>query len=59
MQDKFVFTELTAIIADYKFYADNEQVIDNWLWERSCERQGMVLKFCDEETKMLFMMRWV
>lgn len=59
MQDKFVFTDLTAIIADYKFYADHEQVIDDWLWERECERQGMVLKFCNEETKILFIMRWV
>jgi hypothetical protein len=56
---KFIFNDLTAIIADYKFYAENEQTIDNWLRERSSERTGMVIKFDSEDTKLMFMMRWV
>jgi len=56
---KFVFTELTAMIADYRYYADHESEIDRWLEERECERTGMVIKFNNEQTKMMFMMRWV
>jgi hypothetical protein len=58
MRDKFVFIGLTALIADYQYYADQEQIIDQWLEQQSCERQGMVLKFCNEKTKILFIMRW-
>lgn len=56
---KFIFTELTAIIADYKFYADNEKTIDDWLEQNWCERQGMVITFNDENTKLMFMLRWL
>lgn len=59
MIGKFIFNDLTAIIADYKFYSENEQIIDNWLWERDSERTGMVIKFNSEDTKLMFMMRWV
>jgi hypothetical protein len=56
---KFVFNELTAICGDYKFYAANEPSIDKWLWEYGCKRQGMVITFCDEQAKIMFMLRWV
>jgi hypothetical protein len=56
---KFLFNDLTAIIADYKYYADNESVIDEWLENYNSERTGMVIKFDSEHTKMMFMMRWV
>lgn len=59
MIGKFVFTDLTAIIADYKYYADNEFSIDNWLEKHNSERTGMVINFDSEHTKMMFMMRWV
>ena len=58
MIGKFIFNDLTAIIADYKFYANNERTIDDWLWERDSERTGMVIKFDSENTKLMFMMRW-
>ena len=57
--NKFAFNGLTAIIGDYKFYADNEPSIDEWLWERGCKRQGMVITFCDEQAKLMFMLRWI
>jgi hypothetical protein len=55
---RFVFNGLIAIIHDYKFYADNEPSIDEWLWEQGCERQGMVITFYDEPTKIVFMLRY-
>ena len=58
MIGKFLFNDLTAIIADYKFYAENERTIDDWLRERGSERTGMVIKFDNENTKLMFMMRW-
>lgn len=58
IKNRFLFSELTAMIADYKFYADNEKEIDNWLWERDSEREGMVIRFCDEKVKMMFMIKW-
>jgi hypothetical protein len=56
--NKFVFNNLSAIITDYNFYADNEVIIDNWLNEHWCSRTGMVINFWDEQTKVLFMLRW-
>lgn len=58
IKNRFLFSELTAMIADYKFYADNEKEIDNWLWERDSEREGMVIRFSDEKVKMMFMIKW-
>jgi hypothetical protein len=55
----FVFNGLTAVIGDYKFYADHEPSIDEWLWEQGCKRQGMVITFCNEQAKTMFMLRWM
>jgi len=59
LTSKFIFSDLNAIIGDYKFYADNEEEIDDWLENHYCERTGMVIKFCDEHTRMLFILKWV
>ncbi len=59
LKSKFIFSNLTAIISNYMFYADNESEIDDWLEKYNCERTGMVIKFCDENTMMLFMIKWV
>jgi hypothetical protein len=58
LTDKFIFNDLTAMIADYKFYADNEKTIDEWLEQNQCKRQGMVITFSDENTKLMFILRW-
>ena len=58
MTDKFIFYNLSAMIADYKFYADNEKEIDEWLEDIKCQRQGMTINFCDENTKLMFILRW-
>jgi hypothetical protein len=59
IKSRFIFTDLTALIADYVFYTNNKTEIDQWLEDRDCERKGMVIKFVDEKTKLLFMMRWI
>lgn len=57
--ERFILSSnLVAIIADYKFYADHELEIDNWLYEYNCQREGMVIKFCNEKIKMMFIIRW-
>jgi hypothetical protein len=53
---KCIFNGLTAVIVDYKAY--DEPVVDKWLWERGCLRQGMVITFCDEQAKLMFILRW-
>lgn len=58
MAVKFVFNGLTAIITDYKSYAENVNSIDDWLWEQGCDRKGMVITFCNENAKLMFMLRW-
>ena len=57
MDVKFLFNGLTAIIVDYKFY--DELIIDKWLQERECIRQGMVITFPNEQTKLMFILRWL
>jgi hypothetical protein len=58
--DKVMFyNNLSAIITDYKFYADNEEIIDRWLNDHWCSRTGMVINFWDEKTKVLFILRWL
>ncbi len=56
---KFIFNDLTAIIADYRYYADKESEIDKWLELHNSKRTGMVITFNSEGTKLMFMMRWV
>jgi len=58
MINKFLFNGLSAIIADYRYYSDNESEIDRWLELHDSERTGMVIKFDSEDTKLMFMMRW-
>ena len=58
MAVKFVFNGLTAIITDYKSYADNVDNIDDWLQEQGCDRKGMVITFCSEQAKLMFVLRW-
>jgi hypothetical protein len=55
IKNKFIFYELTAIIEDYMNYSF---AIDEWLEAHDCKRTGMVIKFCDDKTKMMFMLRW-
>ncbi len=59
IKDRFTFNGLTAIVADYVFYTDNSAEIDQWLQDRNCERKGMVIKFNNEKTKTMFIMRWL
>lgn len=59
MKNKFIFFDDSAIIEDYNYYTDNAQVIDDWLEEHSSERTGMIIKFCDERIKTLFILRWL
>jgi hypothetical protein len=59
MKNRFVFYNLTALIEDYVYYADHDAELDIWLEEHNCDREGMVIRFCDEGTKMMFMLRWV
>ena len=58
VKNKFIFHGTTALIEDYMFYADNEQVIDKWLEDHGCERHGMVIQLVNEKIKMLFILRW-
>ena len=56
--EKFIFTDLSAMIADYGYYTVNELAIDKWLEEHNSYRKGMVVRFDSEQTKMMFMLRW-
>ncbi len=56
---KFIINDLTAIISDYVYYIDHHNEIDRWLESNNCERQGMIIKFFDEKTKMLFLIKWM
>lgn len=58
-KEKFVFNELTAIIGDYNYYAQHEVEIDTWLETYNCSREGMVIKFCDDKIKTLFILKWI
>jgi hypothetical protein len=59
IKSRFIFTtDISALIADYMFYTVNADEIDQWLEDRGCERTGMVIKFKDEKTKTMFIMRW-
>lgn len=59
MKNKFVFYKLTALIEDYMYYDEHDEELDMWLENHDCKREGMVINFCDEATKMMFMLKWV
>jgi hypothetical protein len=59
MINKFIFFEKNeALIEDYFYYTDHLHEIDDWLYKHNCLREGMNLYFADENTKMLFRLRW-
>ena len=59
MKNKFIFYDNGALIEDYNYYTDHAQTIDDWLYEHGCERTGMIIKFCDDKIKTLFILKWV
>jgi len=48
------------LIADYKFYNENEKEIVSWSKEflKSFSQQGMILEFNNDEDRLIFIMRW-
>lgn len=57
---KFTFnrTNNSAIIVDYRYYTAHSDEIDEWLWLHNSDRQGMVILFSDEQTRLMFMLKW-
>jgi hypothetical protein len=49
-----------VIVADYKFYVENEQEINEWA--NQCTSgwalTGMVLEFKNEQDRLAFLLRW-
>lgn len=49
-----------VIVADYKFYVENEQDINEWCdkcvpgWKLT----GMIVEFMSEEDRLAFLLRW-
>jgi hypothetical protein len=58
MKNKFIFYDNTAIIEDYMYYTNNTEEIDEWLHIHGCVREGMVIKFCNDRIKTLFILKW-
>lgn len=58
MKNKFIFNGLNIIIEDYNYYVNHSEEIDDWLDNYNSSREGMVIHLADEQTKMLFMLRW-
>jgi len=57
------FTEFgsdTLVISDYNFYADHQEEIDDWCWQKFGyhPREGMVIHFKRDQDMMLFLLRW-
>jgi len=48
------------LISDYNFYAQQEEEIDEWLYQTfDCHpRQGMTITFRNEKEMLLFLLRW-
>ncbi len=60
MKNKFIFFDSTnAIIEDFMYYTDHADQIDQWLDDHNSERTGMIIKFCNEQTKTLFILTWL
>jgi hypothetical protein len=51
---------LLLVIADYKYYIDNEAAMVDWCEQCSVyyKRTGMVLEFNSQEDRMMFLLRW-
>ena len=58
VNNRFIFLNNTAIIADYKFYHIHTAEIDQWLETHNCSRQGMVIDFADSHASTMFALRW-
>lgn len=58
MKNRFIFFDDSAIIEDYNYYTDYAEIIDDWLDVHGCKRTGMIIKFCNDEAKTLFALKW-
>jgi len=47
----------SVILADWQFWADHEQELDQWCGQHGARRQGMTVEMT-EEVLTLFTLRW-
>jgi len=52
----------TYIIADYRFWMNNQVELENWLIDNTKDgvgtQEGMTLNFCNEQEELMFKLRW-
>jgi hypothetical protein len=45
-------------LTDYLWYNAHKQALELWIQEHDVEMQGMIIKFCTEQERTLFILRW-
>ena len=56
LADKYI--KKCLMLTDYHWYCDNEKPFEDWLRIHGCAMPGMIIKFPDEQTMTLFLLRW-
>lgn len=56
--EAIVDKEKLVILTDYKYWADCTDELIEWCKSNGAVTQGMTVVFPDEETLMLFVLRW-
>lgn len=57
--NKFQFYDNKALIVDFMYYTEHIETIDDWLEENDCQRKGMVIEFCNDQVRTMFMLKWL
>lgn len=55
---KEIHNGILVVMTDIKYWAENEYDLDLWCREHKCKVKGMTVEIPDEETLLLFTLRW-
>lgn len=51
--------EILVMLLDWRYWANNEGILDQWCTENGCSRRGMLIGLPDRKTLTLFTLRWI
>lgn len=56
--EALVDEEKLVILTDFNYWAEHVDELKHWCLSNGAENQGMTVVFPDDETLMLFVLRW-
>ena len=55
---KELYNGILVVMTDIKYWVDNAEELVEWCQENNCITKGMTIEIPDEETLLLFRLKW-